>query len=90
MTAILQDVTAIQAELAKLRAENAQLKAKASQANTDRLSFKVSAKGAISVYGLGRWPMTLYKEQMLRVLDRSDDIRAFIKANDQALANKGE
>ncbi len=49
------------------------------------LSFKVSEKGAVSVYGMGRFPVTLYKEQWLKLLDMSDDIRAFIAANDAQL-----
>jgi hypothetical protein len=48
----------------------------------------VSEKGALSVYGMGRFPVTLYKEQWLRLLDMSDDIRAFIKANDAQLKAK--
>jgi hypothetical protein len=47
--------------------------------------MKVSEKGALSVYGMGRFPVTLYKEQWLRLLDMADDIRAFIAANDSAL-----
>ena len=43
--------------------------------------MKVSEKGAVSIYGMGRFPVTLYKEQWLKLLDMSDDIRAFISAN---------
>jgi hypothetical protein len=50
--------------------------------------MKVSEKGALSVYGMGRFPVTLYKEQWLRLLDMADDIRAFIAANDSALKVK--
>ena len=64
----------VQAELARLRAENEALKARASTP----LTFKVSAKGAVSVYGLGRFPVTLYKEQWERLLGMADDLRAFI------------
>ena len=45
------------------------------------IRMKVSEKGAVSVYGMGRFPVTLYKEQRLKLLDMADDIRAFIAAN---------
>ena len=73
-----------QAELARLRAENEALK----KAGRGRLSMKVSEKGALSVYGMGRFPVTLYKEQWLRLLGVADDIRAFIEANNEALKTK--
>ena len=50
--------------------------------------MKVSEKGALSVYGLGRFPVTLYKEQWSRLLDAADDIRAFLKENDDKLKAK--
>ena len=50
--------------------------------------MKVSEKGALSVYGMGRFPVTLYKEQWLKVLDMSDEIRAFIAANETKLKAK--
>lgn len=74
----------IKSELERLRAENAALKKGASKG----LSLRVSEKGALSVYGLGRFPVTLYKEQWLKLLDMTDDIRAFINANDTALKTK--
>lgn len=74
----------IKAELEKLRAENAALK----KTSARGLSLKVSEKGALSVYGLGRFPVTLYKEQWAKLLDLADDIRAFLKANDAALKSK--
>lgn len=74
----------IQSELERLRAENAALKKGASKG----LSLRVSEKGALSVYGLGRFPVTLYKEQWLKLLDMTEDLRAFIKANDSALKTK--
>ncbi|MCB0405620.1 MAG: hypothetical protein KDD51_12620 [Bdellovibrionales bacterium] len=74
----------IQAELERLRAENAALKKTSSRG----LSLKVSQKGALSVYGLGRFPVTLYKEQWEKLLDMADDIRTFINANDSALKTK--
>jgi len=51
--------------------------------------MKVSEKGGLSVYGMGRFPVTLYKEQWLKLLDMSDDIRRFIAANDGELKTKG-
>jgi len=75
----------VQAELQRLREENAALK-KTSQKG---LSMKVSEKGALSVYGLGRFPVTLYKEQWNKLLDMEKEIRAFIKANDAKLKTKG-
>ena len=76
----------MQAQLAKLQAENQALKAKKEQ----RLALKVSAKGALSLYGIGRWPVTLYKEQWIRVLDIAEDIRTFIADNDGSLKAKGD
>ena len=73
-------------ELARLRAENEALKAR--QKTSGALTFKVSEKGAVSVYGLGRFPVTLYQEQWLKLLDLADDIRAFIKAHDSELKAK--
>ena len=71
-------------ELERLRAENEALKRSSSKG----LSLRVSEKGAVSVYGLGRFPVTLYKEQWLRLLDMSEDIRVFIKQNDAQLKSK--
>ena len=74
----------IQAELERLRAENAALK----KQGHGKLSMKVSEKGGLSVYGMGRFPVTLYKEQWLRLLAMADDIKAFIDANDERLKAK--
>ena len=74
----------LKAELERLRNENAVLKRES--ASGTRL--KVSEKGAVSVYGLGRFPVTLYKEQWWRLLDMSSDIRAFIAANEAQLKAK--
>ncbi len=71
-------------ELERLRAENEALKRTSSKG----LSLRVSEKGALSVYGLGRFPVTLYKEQWHRLLDMAEDIRAFIKANSDRLKSK--
>lgn len=71
-------------ELERLRNENAALKKGASS----NVRMKVSEKGAVSVYGMGRFPVTLYKEQWLKLLDMSDQIRAFIDANAAQLKAK--
>jgi hypothetical protein len=77
---------AMKAELERLRAENEQLKNR----QTRGVSLKVSEKGGVSVYGLGRFPVTLYKEQWTRLLEMADDIRAFIRDNDARLKTKPE
>jgi hypothetical protein len=74
----------IQAEVARLKAENERLKGQQAKG----LSLKVSEKGALSVYGLGRFPVTLYKEQWTKLLAVSDDIKAFLKENDAKLKTK--
>lgn len=74
----------LQAEIERLRAENEKLKS----GKTATISLKVSQKGAVSVYGLGRFPVTLYKEQWLRLLGLEKDIRAFIEANNDKLKVK--
>lgn len=74
----------VQAELARLRAENAALKSRTQRG----VSLKVSEKGGVSVYGLGRFPVTLYKEQWAKLLDMADDIRAFIRDNESKLKAK--
>ena len=65
----------MQAELARLRAENERLKTGQTGA---RERITVSPKGGVSVYGLGRFPITLYQEQWLRLLAMGDAIRQFI------------
>ena len=74
----------LKAELERLREENEALKGRASRGVT----LKVSEKGGVSVYGLGRFPVTLYKEQWIKLLGIADDIRAFIKENDAKLKTK--
>lgn len=78
------------AELAKQRAENDKLKASAVAQATRKLSLKVSEKGAISLYGMGRFPVTLYGEQWTRLLDHSVVIRDFIETNASLLSVKGQ
>ena len=76
----------MKAELERLRAENERLKSR----QTRGVSLKVSEKGGVSVYGLGRFPVTLYKEQWTRLLEMADDIRAFMKDNNERLKTKPE
>ena len=54
------------------------------------INFKVSAKGAVSVYGLGRFPVTLYREQWLRLLEKTDDLKKFMDEHADDLKSKGE
>jgi hypothetical protein len=72
------------AEMERLRAENERLKKAANRGMT----IKVSEKGGVSVYGLGRFPVTLYKEQWLKLLDMADTIRVFIEANAASLKTR--
>ena len=76
----------LKAELERLRTENERLKNR----QTRGVSLKVSEKGGVSVYGLGRFPVTLYKEQWSRLLDKADDIRAFIRENESKLKTKSD
>lgn len=87
--AILQDMTTMtheqmMAEIAALRAANEALKAKP----LSKVTLKVSEKGAISLYGLGRFPLTLYATQWERVIGFGDEIKAFIRENKGKLATK--
>ena len=74
----------VQAELARLRAENETLK----QRRNSAISMKVSEKGAVSVYGLGRFPVTLYQEQWTKLLAMTEQIKAFIEENKAQLKVK--
>jgi hypothetical protein len=82
----MSDDEKLKEELERLRAENERLKK--AQKSTRGVSLKVSEKGGVSVYGLGRFPVTLYKEQWTKLLDMADDIRAFIKENEAQLKAK--
>ena len=75
----------MQAEMDRLKAENEALKKPAARGT---ISFKVSEKGAVSVYGLGRFPVTLYKEQWEKLLDRNEEIRTFMADNASKLKLK--
>jgi hypothetical protein len=75
----------LKAELERLKAENERLKSRARATG-----LKVSEKGGVSVYGLGRFPVTLYKEQWSKLLAMAEDIRAFIKEHDAELKTKDD
>lgn len=70
----------------ELRAKLAELEAK--QQNSSRITFKVSEKGGVSVYGLGRFPVTLYYQQWLKLLERSNELRAFLEDNKENLKTR--
>ncbi len=74
----------LKAEIERLRAENDKLKNKGVRG----LSLKVSEKGGVSLYGVGRFPVTLYKEQWRKILDMAPEIEAFLKENDSQLKAK--
>ena len=76
----------LKAEVERLKAENERLTGDRGRTT----GLKVSEKGGVSVYGLGRFPVTLYKEQWTKLLNMADEIRAFIKDNDARLKTKGE
>ncbi|HYW41785.1 MAG TPA: hypothetical protein VE959_02940 [Bryobacteraceae bacterium] len=81
----MQTEDELKAEIERLRAENEALKKPAARG---QLSLRVSEKGALSVYGLGRFPVTLYREQWEKLLGLSDEIRRFIQENDHLLKKK--
>jgi len=83
----MADETAEQ-KLARLEAENQALRDQVAQRKPGELRLKISEKGGLSVYGLGRFPVTLYKEQWKRLLDHAEDIKKFLEANDQDLKAK--
>lgn len=82
----MSDAEDLKAEIERLKAENEQLKTQRSRA----VSLKVSEKGGVSVYGLGRFPVTLYKEQWTKLLSMTDEIRTFISENESRLKAKPE
>ena len=74
----------------ELKARLSELEKQVSNKRSGNLEFRVSEKGAVSVYGLGRFPVTLYYEQWTRLLDRTDDLRTFLEENKSRLKLKGE
>ena len=81
-----QDMESMKAELERLKAENNALKSSAPKPK--EITMKVSPKGALSVYGMGRFPVTLYKEQWVKLMDKKEDIISFIEEHDGELATK--
>jgi hypothetical protein len=75
-------------KLSRLEAENKALKEQIDQRKPGELRLKISEKGGLSVYGLGRFPVTLYKEQWTRLLNQAEEIKAFLKKHDQDLKAK--
>ena len=75
-------------KLARLEAENKALKEQIKDRKPGQLRLKVSEKGGLSVYGLGRFPVTLYKEQWARLLEQGEEIKKFLKEHDQDLKAK--
>lgn len=81
----------LMAELARLKAENEALKAGAKKKGPGAgISFKVSDKGGLSIYGLGRFPVTLYKGQWKRLIEVIEPLKTFMAENDAALKDKPE
>ena len=76
----------LKSEVERLKAENERLKNQRGRS----VSLKVSEKGGVSVYGLGRFPVTLYKEQWTKLLAMADEIRVFLKEHDAELKTKPE
>ena len=74
----------MQAEIEALKAQNEKLR----KAGQGKLTLKVSQAGAVSVYGMGRWPVTLYAGQWERLLEQAEQIKAFIAANAASLSRK--
>jgi hypothetical protein len=68
-----------------LMAKIAELEKKLKSKESGKLEFKVGDKGGVSVYGLGRFPVTLYYEQWTKLLDATEDLRAFLEANKSRL-----
>lgn len=82
----MDDIEKMQQELASLKAENEALK----ETSRKGLSLKVSQKGGVSLYGLGRFPVTLYKEQWEKLLSMTDEIKNFLESNKDQLKKKDE
>ena len=72
----------------ELKAKVAELEKKGPGRRTGALEYRVGEKGGVSVYGLGRFPVTLYYEQWIRLLEQTEEIKEFLKENDQQLKVK--
>lgn len=80
----MENEALLKAEIEKLKAENEKLK----KPSRGTISMKVSEKGGLSIYGLGRFPVTLYKEQWTKLLAVSDSILEFIEQHQDQLKTK--
>ena len=78
----------LEQKMARLEAENRALREQVDRRKPGELRLKISEKGGVSVYGLGRFPVTLYKEQWIRLLEQADEIKAFLQQNDRLLKAK--
>jgi len=74
----------------ELKARLAELEKHQGTRRSGSLEFRVGEKGGVSVYGLGRFPVTLYYEQWVRLLDASDKLREFLEENKSKLKLKGQ
>lgn len=90
---VMEQLAQMQAMLSEMAKKNAELEAKLSATKSGG-SIKISEKGCVSVYGLGRFPVTLYRKQWLGLFDRVEEIKAFFEANktklDEVEASKAE
>ena len=84
------ELAAMRAEMERLKADNLRLKESARKTSVQRLTCKISEKGGLSVYGLGRFPVTLYREQWARLAAFMPEIQAFIADHVDQLKVKGE
>ena len=73
----------------ELKARLADLEKQQGAKRTGSMEFRVGEKGGVSVYGLGRFPVTLYYEQWIRLLDSADKLREFLEENKPKLKLKG-
>ena len=80
----------LRTQLAARDARIAELEKKAEGRKKGTLEFRVGEKGGVSVYGLGRFPVTLYYEQWVRLLDAATDLRAFLEENKSRLKLKAQ
>jgi len=88
--AVLPDLSAMKAEIEALRRENLALRAKEEARRNQPLTCKVTDKGGLSVYGLGRWPVTLYASQWRQLAKGMPEVMAYLEANTSRLSVKGE
>jgi hypothetical protein len=74
----------------ELMARIEELEKQVGSKKSGRIEFKIGEKGGVSVYGLGRFPVTLYYEQWIRLLDSADALRTFLEENKSKLKLKNE